>query len=406
MALWILQPDAGGNCCDCTGRTEPCDSCTSPTGCECALLIPPFDPPYANYATAEAAIADYVADCVMYAISADNTQLDTYTVALTSTLDVDLASASSRGGSAYFSVSLLSGGTVSISASVTTDGTNPARPASVVASLYDCSGTLVDQDTITGTETTASGTLVVTAPADGEYILVLDGSGAGDAATFSYSSTSTFSGTFTINPVIALWDDSGTTRRLWACPKLLLPPLTEDTGDWYASCADADALLTDPISVSNCVGYSSGAGDNFTATDGGTSLTLYDDLNTVVDPRFTMWGGINLVGGQTVSVAYTISGGGGHEAGSAALYDDTGTLVQLVLSFGTSSGTLSFSAVPYTGRYTIRCGAGRNDGVSTGFFSANFVITSFGTLSVNPIQAVYDVGLGCAARLDCGDSCP
>ena len=27
MALFILQPDAQGNCCECTGRTEPCDSC-------------------------------------------------------------------------------------------------------------------------------------------------------------------------------------------------------------------------------------------------------------------------------------------------------------------------------------------------------------------------------------------
>lgn len=25
--IWILQPDAQGNCCDCTNRVEPCDSC-------------------------------------------------------------------------------------------------------------------------------------------------------------------------------------------------------------------------------------------------------------------------------------------------------------------------------------------------------------------------------------------
>lgn len=31
MAIWILQPDAGGNCCDCAGRTEPCDSCVPPS---------------------------------------------------------------------------------------------------------------------------------------------------------------------------------------------------------------------------------------------------------------------------------------------------------------------------------------------------------------------------------------
>lgn len=29
MALFILAPDANGNCCDCTSRTEPCDSCFS-----------------------------------------------------------------------------------------------------------------------------------------------------------------------------------------------------------------------------------------------------------------------------------------------------------------------------------------------------------------------------------------
>ena len=43
----------------------PC--CTpAPADCPCALLIPPFASPYADYATAAAAIADQVGGCLGY----------------------------------------------------------------------------------------------------------------------------------------------------------------------------------------------------------------------------------------------------------------------------------------------------------------------------------------------------
>lgn len=32
MALWLLGPDPGGNCCGCEGKSGPCDNCSSP-GC-------------------------------------------------------------------------------------------------------------------------------------------------------------------------------------------------------------------------------------------------------------------------------------------------------------------------------------------------------------------------------------
>lgn len=201
----------------------------------------------------------------------------------------------------------------------------------------------------------------------------------------------------TVNPVIALWDDSGTTRKLWACPKLLLPPLTESTGTWYASCADAATAITDQ--VSNCMGYIGNPGDwTFSATDGGTSLTLDGGAAVGTPSGFDVWGGINGVAAATISISLSATVGGG--AGSAFftlnLYDDTGTLIA-------TSATSSLShALPYTGRYTVEaaCSIGPPNWIDT----ASASIT--GIASVNPIQARYDLGLTCAGTLDCGNACP
>lgn len=217
------------------------------------------------------------------------------------------------------------------------------------------------------------------------------------------SVTITPSSIYTVNPIIAQWDDSGTTRSLWACPKLLLPPLTESTGTWYASCADAATVLTDAQQVSNCIGYCEGTPDTFTATDGGTSLSLTAAVTGVVDPRYSMWGGINAVAGATISAAFSYTNDHGSPTAGLTVYDDTGTQI----FFGSAAGgTITSSALPYTGRYTIRLGGGRNDGVATDAFSVTGLVTSSGTMSVNEIQARWDGGLTCANLLDCGDSCP
>lgn len=61
--VWILAPDPSNQCCDCSARAGPCDSCSClfdmPT-----LLIDGTQVPYANQAAAQAAIDNGTQDCL------------------------------------------------------------------------------------------------------------------------------------------------------------------------------------------------------------------------------------------------------------------------------------------------------------------------------------------------------
>lgn len=373
----------------------PCCSGSPPTPseCSCALLIPPFSIPYADLTTAQTAITDQTANCIAYAdygggdtAKSISASFDGTTITSTVHTEVSAPSLSLR-ADAYFSVSLLSGATLSIPFTLTTDGSPQAY-----AGLLNCT-TGVEEST--DTQFSGSGTLVVVAPADGEYVLDVRGAGTfGIVTSVDMAFTVTCDMVYWVNPVIALWDDSATTRNLWACPKLLLPPLTESSGDWYASCADAATAITDQ--VSNCVGYYGNAltGLTFVATDGGTSLVF--SLSTAGPPLLSagpFWGGVNAEAGQTLSFDST-----GFTNGNVDIYDDTGTLIENL----TGATTLTSSALPYTGRYTVKITINAG-GIPS---SCTATVTSSGTLSVNEIQARWDDGLTCAATLDCGDACP
>ncbi len=202
-----------------------------------------------------------------------------------------------------------------------------------------------------------------------------------------------------VNPVIALWDDSGTTRKLWACPKLLLPPLTESTGDWYADCAAAAAVLTDPLRVASCIAYSGAPGgiDSFSAS-GGSSLSMTEGASGGDGDTADFTSGINAEAGETLSCS--ISTDGGLTVAAMTIYDYDGNLVE---SVDCSGGGGTSSPLPYTGPYIVIIG-GEADSPTFSSFSVS--VTSSGTLTVNPIQARYDGGLDCPNTLDCGDSCP
>lgn len=381
----------------------PC--CTpAPADCSCALLIPPFAAPYADYATAETAIADQTDNCIGYCVQDGDTG-NVFSFAFdgtTITGSADTASSSSAlalYSDCYFSVSLKSGATVTVPWSISTDG-----PETVVsASIFDCAtGDFVAGEDIPP-DAGASGTLSFVVPADGEYVLLISGLGIGILTYVNFAFTVTCDMDYWVNPVIALWDDSGTTRRLWACPKLLLPPLTESTGDWYADCAAAAAVLTSS-QVSNCVGYieSLTGVTTFTATDNTTDLDLSADFTSEGNTSPLMWGGFNAEAGETLLMTFggTFSGLPPVVSYEAFLYDDTGTLID-------SSGVISSApfewqpTLPYTGRYTLSFyGGGGN------CLAAAADITATGTFSVNPIQARYDLGLTCSGNLDCGDACP
>jgi len=371
----------------------PC--CTpAPADCSCALLIPPFAAPYADYATAETAIADQTDNCIGYCVQDGDTG-NVFSFAFdgtTITGSADTASSSEAlalSSYCYFSVSLKSGATVTVPWSISTDGAETA----VSASIVDCA----TGDGVAGEDILpdagASGTLSFVVPADGEYVLLISGLviSLGILTYVNFAFTVTCDMDYWVNPVIALWDDSGTTRQLWACPKLLLPPLTESTGTWYA---DATAAATAISTLTNgCKGYieSTTNVSSFSAS-GTTSLTLAETLTAGAMSCPTVWGGINAVDAATITSTITV--GAGTAGQTVTIYDDTGTQVE---TSGATTSPWTSAALPYTGRYTVKIAMTSSSNTT----SMSAAITSSGTMSVNTVQARYDLGLVCAATDDC-----
>lgn len=384
---------------DATLFTAPdCLPCCAPApaDCSCALLIPPFGSPYADYATALAVVdgsgADEKADCYAYIISTAGITSFSSSVATANhlILNGDGTIAASEPLTVWGSITGQVGDTLSI------DWTLPDGDgdSGFWYQVYGCDGTLLEDGGGLGTSGTI--TLSATLPSDGVYYVSV-----GSELSPTPPSPAVFSVTADIysdnpvlvpNPVIALWDDSGTTRKLWACPKLLIPPLTEDTGTWYADAAAAATAITDL--TDSCIGYIESLTNvaTFTATDGGTSLTLANTLTAgaMTSPR--MWGSLNVVDTKTLTVTATV--GAGTASVNVNIYDDVGVLVE---ASGTVSSPWTSAAVGYTGRYTVSVAVTSSSNTT----SMSAAITSSGTISVNPVQARYDLSLTCAATDDC-----
>lgn len=372
----------------------PC--CTpAPADCSCALLIPPFGSPYADYATALAVVdgsgADEKADCYAYIISTAGITSFSSSVATANhlILNGDGTIAASEPLTVWGSITGQVGDTLSI------DWTLPDGDgdSGFWYQVYGCDGTLLEDGGGLGTSGTI--TLSATLPSDGVYYVSV-----GSELSPTPPSPAVFSVTADIysdnpvlvpNPVIALWDDSGTTRKLWACPKLLLPPLTESTGDWYA---DATAAATAISTLTNgCKGYieSTTNVSSFSAS-GTTSLTLAETLTAGAMSCPTVWGGINAVDAATITSTITV--GAGTAGQTVTIYDDTGTQVE---TSGATTSPWTSAALPYTGRYTVKIAMTSSSNTT----SMSAAITSSGTMSVNTVQARYDLGLVCAATDDC-----
>ncbi len=279
----------------------------------------------------------------------------------------------------------------------------------VVAQLYRC------DDLTTPVQTdfspAPSGTLNLTAIPAGEYILVLISGGLPAPIVASFSIVA--DDTMVVNPVSVAYDDSGTTRFIEACPKLLIPFGTEASGDWYAdSTAAQDAI---DAGASNCVGFELVGlyvpGTNFVATDGGSSLNIFGDIATADAGNNVMVGCVNAEKGETISIAYSITASGYFAVSSDIVainvYDQDGVLFnqQFALfdaSTGGTSGTFVTPSLPAAGKYTVLCSRSHLSGATgAGTVQDDFTITSSGALTVNPLQALFDRGVACPARLDC-----
>lgn len=359
--------------------TAPCLPCCggTPVECMCANVIPwLFDSPlypdigYLSLADAQTAISTMTCGCLVYT---------PFGTTAGTTINTATANQIVIMPDAFVGTSLLISITIPDSTTLTLTATGTGNDATMY--LYDCfyNGPV---DFSSG----ATSTTLLVATGGTYYVQIINGA---TVLTLSANTSMIF------NPVIALYDDSGTIRQLEACPKFLLPILTELSGDWYADATEAAAVLADPLAVSNCIGYydSTTSADSFTATDGGTSLTFSFTKGGLGTRSFQRaWGSINAEQGETVTVSPT-----GSMYASLRIYDYTGIFIQ---DLDTLSGPGTSNPLPYTGKYIVYAGAFSTP-FDPPFFSASAIITSSGTMSVNPIQALYDYGLDCPARLDC-----
>jgi hypothetical protein len=395
-------------------RPAGCLPCCTPTPappveCACALLIPitPFITPgtYADYATAEAAISDLVVSCMVYHDDSPFT-FASYTATFTTTLDVSWSIVpvigNSCGANGWASISLAAGSTLDVGYSVANTGVSDVDLlCSASATVYECDGTPFAFDS-TGdvTAPSISGTFSFPITDAGEYWVLVgaqaaDDGGSGTATTgidvdFVISSDDVM----LVNPVIALWDDSGTTRQLEACPKMLLPIGTEVVGDWYADETAASDVITS-LTRDCCAYFEAGAGIvTFTASGVNTdtlSFTADVDAGGANGTGF-VYASVMAEAGESITLAWTGSV-------DSPLPPELLVLDTSFSSVGSDTGTspLVVSSLPYAGRYIVRMLIGNN--IDSIHVAAT--LTSSGTMLVLPIQALYDAGLDCPSRLDC-----
>ena len=175
----------------------------------------------------------------------------------------------------------------------------------------------------------------------------------------------------------------------------------------YANTGAADSAFG--TYVSNCVGVMTNnpaayTARTFTATDGGSSLTLAAFLATSMGDfgllLTSMIGSVNLAVGDILTISQIISGSGGTGTNaSATLVDEEGNIIEVVSN--TTGADLVFSAAPFTGNYVVILTGGQEFPPLYGDVTVNFVLTSSGTMTVNPVAALVDSGTGCPYVYDC-----
>jgi hypothetical protein len=298
---------------------DTCECCGgAPVDCSCALEIPRVDlysggAIYPSITDAETAIAGLVSNCIGYisdrmdgtvtinSFTADNSIPDNLVLTGHTT---DNGSAAEVG--MYASVSLKAGAILTVDWTSATGGTpDPGDPAvrNLIFWIMSCDGAdSIFQEVIS--DNGNSGTFASTAiPADGTYLLIcLNGYDAFPSTELTASFDITSDDTMVVNPVIALWDDSGTTRQLEACPYGLLPLETESSGALYFDEAAAQAALDDYVVDCELYSVTPLAETGYTATIIGSSFYL--NLAGLVPETvgaLSGWICVNLVGGETVS---------------------------------------------------------------------------------------------------------
>jgi hypothetical protein len=279
--------------------------------------------------------------------------------------------------------------------------------------IYACDGTLIEEIT-----SLIGANMVFAALPAGEYVISAIGSSTSPPPeTLSFTVTGSMTTIF--NPAIALWDDSGTTRQLEACPSFVL--------GIYANETEAQNVLDDQVIDCALFADMSISIPGFSGSLSGTTINMEVNTPDECGPE-TLNGliSVNLTAGETVSISGTMNASywvSDPEVGCPTCNPDFPsecdqfTVSVFVLDYNfdsialdvSSSSSLSQSAstsftAPYTGKYYFGVGGGR--GASEWLYCCLQSVEITGsitaaTISVNPIKVSYDVGLTCPALLDC-----
>jgi hypothetical protein len=402
-----------------------CVVCCTPAGpgtCFCEIQFPgPLTGPpiFASLADAQTAIAaGQVGNCIAYIRpSQGGGSLPSFTFSAVfpgpNDLLLSLAGSSISFSNGVASLNLKAGSQLQLIWSINHEG------GSIGAAIIDCNYfgyfgeggtpaflTFVNNDAVGTSGTFTFPDLI---PYDGEFVLYFFSSDAESSSTWEVIADNTM----TVNPPVALYDDSGTTRRLEACPRLLLPQPGEDGPVYYADQAAAQAAM-DALAV-DCLGFwlsEESTVDSASVTFSSDTLTADFSLSNTDAPAIRPLAvSLNLMGSSTLTCAYDVStnglvGGGG--AVGMRVFDDGWNTINIQTALwpnpitGHLISTFTF-AVPYTGKFYIQLLtlSGNAPPSNPRTVTGSFVLTSNDTISANPPQLLYSNGMACPGRLDC-----
>lgn len=426
MALYIKGPDSGGNCCDCSTRTNPCDTCSPSSNCGCKMTAPYgkfidlYGASFSSYAFARLILDKFADNCYFLWLPLGmNSSL--FSSSLTRGVNAVTLLVSGIGddtnGKVLYQYTSLTMKAGSLSVDWTTSN---IFTVDFLATLKSCDGTTVDSSF----STSLNGNFSLNVPSDGEYILEMSSAfGDLDAPNINQTTILTNGNGLIINPAFGKWDDSGNDRYLPSCPKFFIPSFNVGAS-WYATEADANLGLS--TYVDNCIASYSGPNSNSDATvsfSASASTSLISSLHfspTGLDFQYVSSSisfGAILKSGSTFSTDYIIEFDNNFTPRTGTIYlsifDFDGTSIttklqsiSFPLGINTITGTITTTdLIPYDGAYQISLSIVKDGILSNAlfvnYFYVDIVAYSSDTVSFNPPQALYDVGLTCPARIEC-----
>ncbi len=408
----------------------PC--CAPPAECACAMLVPyTFGSlqPAPDYATALAIATNPLqTQCYGYIFNSFGYTPDTFTVTPgTDSVELDYTRTPWKEFQMYCSVNVNAGDTINIVTSGTGGGSGGGDTSSVLVIIYNCAQ---EQVYVSESAPGPSGSFSFPVTVDGIYfVLILFAPGNFTQPGFTHGNAVVSATSMAVNPVIVVWDDSGTTRELEVCPKLLLPTYSHPPGTWFTDCATAASEMASGVvdSVAFLDPHEVSLGPYTTKSAAGGASFIWSSSQHDTDPSDLdmyniPWFSFNAVAGDIISIAYSLDGLAGADGenlirlqAAFSIYDPDGNFLDAnsaMSSFSPSplnfSGTFT-TTIPLTGRYTMKLFSHYEVGFDTDptvrQLDSSFTVTSSGEMSTNPIQALYHAGLDCPGRLDYGDSC-